>query len=151
MVKNLLAIQDTEEIWVWSLDQEDPLEEGMATYSSILFFFFILTVFNESCRQDDFILKIWSASRICVSSLRRGHANLLCIVPILVYALPKRAHYSSILAWRFPWTEKPGGLQSMESQRVGHNWAHTHVAKSTTLAAFKSRRVELIPAILPMM
>ena len=29
--------------------------------------------------------KIWNASRICVSSLRRGHANLLCIVPILVY------------------------------------------------------------------
>ena len=31
------------------------------------------------------------------------------------------ATYSSILAWRIPWTEKPGGLQSMESQRVGHN------------------------------
>ena len=29
--------------------------------------------------------KSWNASRICVSSLRRGHANLLCIVPILVY------------------------------------------------------------------
>ena len=38
-----------------------------------------------------FFLKIWNASRICVSSLRRGHANLLCIVPILVYVLPKRA------------------------------------------------------------
>ena len=34
--------------------------------------------------------KIWNASRICVSSLRRGHANLLCIVPILVYVPPKR-------------------------------------------------------------
>ena len=29
--------------------------------------------------------KIWNASRIRVSSLRRGHANLLCIVPILLY------------------------------------------------------------------
>ena len=37
-----------------------------------------------------FILKIWNASRICVSSMGRGHANL-CIVPILVYVLPKRA------------------------------------------------------------
>ena len=27
----------------------------------------------------------------------------------------------SILAWRIPWTEKPGGLQSMGSQRVGHD------------------------------
>ena len=33
--------------------------------------------------------KMWNASRFCVSSLRRGHANLLCIVPILVYARPK--------------------------------------------------------------
>ena len=31
------------------------------------------------------------------------------------------ATHSSILAWRIPWTEEPGGLQSMESQRVGHN------------------------------
>ena len=37
--------------------------------------------------------KIWNASRICVSSLRRGHANLLCIVPILVYVPPKRVQY----------------------------------------------------------
>ena len=28
---------------------------------------------------------------------------------------------SSILAWRIPWTEEPGGLQSMGPQRVGHN------------------------------
>ena len=31
------------------------------------------------------------------------------------------AIHSSILAWRIPWTEEPGGLQSMESQRVGHD------------------------------
>ena len=29
--------------------------------------------------------------------------------------------HSSILAWRIPWTEKPGRLQSMKSQRVGHD------------------------------
>ena len=29
--------------------------------------------------------------------------------------------HSSILAWKIPWTEEPGGLQSMESQRVEHN------------------------------
>ena len=58
MVKHLLA---TPEIRVRSLGQEDPLEEGMATY------------FN-------------------------------------------------ILAWRIPWTEEPGGLQSMGSHRVGHTW-----------------------------
>ena len=31
--------------------------------------------------------------------------------------------HSSFLAWRIPWTEEPGRLQSMVSQRVGHNWA----------------------------
>ena len=31
------------------------------------------------------------------------------------------ATYSSILAWRIPWTEEPGGLQSMGLQRVGHD------------------------------
>ena len=31
------------------------------------------------------------------------------------------ATHSTILAWRIPWTEEPGKLQSMEFQRVGHN------------------------------
>ena len=31
------------------------------------------------------------------------------------------ATHASILAWRIPWTEEPGGLQSMGSQRVRHN------------------------------
>ena len=33
------------------------------------------------------------------------------------------APHSSALAWEIPWTEKPGGLQSMGSLRVGHDWA----------------------------
>ena len=36
--------------------------------------------------------------------------------------LEKRmAIHSSVLAWRIPWTEEPGGLQSMGLQRVGHD------------------------------
>ena len=31
------------------------------------------------------------------------------------------ATHSSILAWRIPWTEEPGGLESVGSQRVGHD------------------------------
>ena len=39
--------------------------------------------------------------------------------------LEKRmATHSSILAWRIPWTEEPGGIQSMGSQRVRHNWSN---------------------------
>ena len=38
------------------------------------------------------------------------------------------ATHSNILAWKVPWTEEPGGLQSMGSQRIGHDGAteHTH-------------------------
>ena len=38
------------------------------------------------------------------------------------------ATHSSILAWRIPWTEEPGGLQTMGLQRVGHDLVteHTH-------------------------
>ena len=34
---------------------------------------------------------------------------------------------TSILAWTVPWTEKPGGLQSMGLQRAGHNWAINNI------------------------
>ena len=37
------------------------------------------------------------------------------------HALKEMATHSSVLAWRMPWTEEAGRLQSMESQRVGHN------------------------------
>ena len=60
VVKNLPAMQKMQETWVQSLGQEDPLEESMATHSSIL-------------------------------------------------------------AWRIPWTEEPGRLQSIGSQKVGHD------------------------------
>ena len=55
-------MQEMQEMQVWSLDGEDPLEEG-------------------------------------------------------------KASDSSFLAWRIPWTEEPGRLWSMGSQRVGHNWS----------------------------
>ena len=42
------------------------------------------------------------------------------------------ATHSSTLAWKVPWTEEPGRLQSMGSQRVGHDWA--------TLLIYSGRR-----------
>ena len=44
----------------------------------------------------------------------------LSSIPLLEKAM---APHSSTLAWKIPWTEGPGGLQSMGSRRVGHNWA----------------------------
>ena len=45
------------------------------------------------------------------------------------------ATHCSILAWRIPWTEEPGGLQSIASQRVGHNWA----TQTFTFALYNNR------------
>ena len=42
------------------------------------------------------------------------------------------ATHCRILAWRIPWTAIPGGLQSMGSQRVGHDRAHTYTVPPTT-------------------
>ena len=51
------------------------------------------------------------------------------------------ATHSTILAWRIPWTEDPGGLQSTRLQRVGHNWA-------TSLHFFTSHASKVILKIL---
>ena len=40
--------------------------------------------------------------------------------------IPWRATHSSVLVWEIPWTEEPGRLQSMGSQRVRHDWATQH-------------------------
>ena len=39
------------------------------------------------------------------------------------------AAHSSILAWEIPWTEEPGGLQSMGSKKESHTHTHTHTHK----------------------
>ena len=48
------------------------------------------------------------------------------------------AIHSSIFAWRIPWMEEPGKLQSTGLQRVGHNWA-------TSLSLFKMQRRTHLP------
>ena len=57
--------------------------------------------------------------------------SIWTITTLLIGYIPikkEMATASSILAWRIPWTEGPGSLQFMGSQRVGHDWAteHTH-------------------------
>ena len=61
---------------------------------------------------------------------------------------------SNILAWKIPWTEKPGGLQSMGSQRVGRDWmtedshTRTHWCSHPRSAAASSE-ADLISKVLP--
>ena len=58
--------------------------------------------------------------RTCLQSRRRGFNPWVREIP-----WRKKATHSSIFAWRIPWTEEAGRLQSMGSQRVRHDWATT--------------------------
>ena len=65
------------------------------------------------------------------------------------YALEKEmATHSSIHAWRIPRMGEPGGLPSMGSQRVGHDWVTRHIHRRTNIACFhlhkESKIVKLI-------
>ena len=50
-----------------------------------------------------------------------------CIVWLIHFAVQEKAMatHSSTLAWKIPWTEEPGRLQSMGSRRVGHDFTFT--------------------------
>ena len=56
------------------------------------------------------------------------------------------ATHSSILAWRIPWTEEPGGLQSTGSQRVGNDWVthtHTHIHTPSSHSSIRQLALEI--------
>ena len=75
---------------------------------------------------------------VCIWGFPSGSAvkNLPAMQEMQVWSLGQEetleegiATHSRIIAWRIPWTEEPGGLPSMRSQRVRHDWsdlAHTH-------------------------
>ena len=55
--------------------------------------------------------------------LRRGNLLIVTIINLLASVSVCFHPHSSTLAWKIPWTEEPGRLQSMGSLSVGHNWA----------------------------
>ena len=57
-----------------------------------------------------------SCTWLQVSTLVYYFSDIICHAPTA-------ATHSSTLAWKIPWTEEPGRLQSLESLRVGHDWA----------------------------
>ena len=59
------------------------------------------------------------------------------------------ATHSSILAWRIPWTEEPGGLQSTGSQRVGHDWVTLLTMRPSRNAVVNCRLQEFWNPALP--
>ena len=108
-------------IWKWSLDQAWQIIN------------FKKAIFEEAKPVKGLISKLgrgtekraldWEPENLSVSLalLLSGHMTFW---PFLNYFLEKAmAPHSSTLAWKIPWTEEPGRLQSMGSQRGGHDWA----------------------------
>ena len=100
----------------------------MSFTSSLLLLFTILHDFGEgngtplqySCLENPMDGGAWSAA---VHGVTRSRAQLSDFTFTFHFpALEKEvATHSSVLAWRIPWMEKPGGLPSLRSHRVGHN------------------------------
>ena len=62
---------------------------------------------------------------------QRLHVNYLFSLQSTNKWEMEMATHSSILAWRISWTEEPGGLSSMGSHRVGHDWSDLAPAETT--------------------
>ena len=56
------------------------------------------------------------------------------------------ATHSSNIAWRIPWTEEPGRLQSMGLQRVRHDWAT--VTRSSSISRYRANYIEIFLSLL---
>ena len=89
--------------------------------------FSIFTVLQLSLKSNVSIF-LSTKKKLCIQ--QQSLLNVLSNLPYfwfrqpLIYFPEKAgAPHSSTLAWKLPWTEEPGGLQSMASLRVGHHWA----------------------------
>ena len=77
-----------------------------------------LFIFNSAIFQTNFTMDCWIEHSLRNSSVIESH---LCYI---LFVKPQAmAPHSSTLAWKIPWTEGPGGLQSLGSLGVGHDWA----------------------------
>ena len=68
-------------------------------------------------------------------------------------AVQEGATHSSTLAWKIPWVEEPGGLQSMGSQRVGHDFTFTFTSyeyEKFKLFLFCERKIVVAVQLQPM-
>ena len=63
----------------------------------------------------------------CLPTMWETWVQSLCLGDLLETEM---AIHSSILAWKIPWMEEPGRLQSMGSQRVGHDYATSLTTES---------------------
>ena len=80
-------------------------------------------IIYETSHQSRFDARYWMLGAGVLGKEFACNAGDLGSIPGWEDPLEKgMGTHSSILAWRIPWTEEPGGLQPMGSQRVRHNW-----------------------------
>jgi hypothetical protein len=77
--------------------------------------------------ESEIIKKIWNASRFCVSSLHRGHANLLCIVPILFCVSPEVPTIINLCCVLIYWNRSKKNKMVNELKKIFRNLAMTHI------------------------
>ena len=95
----------------------------------------------QKAKREFVMWQLFTLHLYCIYNLHSIYIVLASLVAQMVKSLPAEretgvqslgwehplekeiAIHSSILAWKIPWMEEPGGLQFMGSQRVGHNWA----------------------------
>ena len=90
---------------------------------------------RNSLRSRAIRLKCWASQVAQWLPANAEEAKVAGLIPGAGRPLEEgTATHSSILAWRIPWTEEPGGLQSRGSQRVGHDLAtkHAHTLRYKT-------------------
>ena len=96
-----------------------------------------LCLWNVAVSEEEFLPKYrWYMFRNqehqAVSRVRSGEKEM--------------ASHSSILAWRIPWTEEPGGLPSVGSHRIRHNWSD--LAAAAAESEHPQRYNPLVPPVL---
>ena len=85
-------------------------------YSKVIQLFFFLIIFHYRLLEASLVAQMVKH----LSTMQKTQVRALGWEDPLEKEM---AIHSSTIAWKIPWTEEPGRLQSMGSQRVGHDWA----------------------------
>ena len=121
MVKNLPAMRETQ---VLPLVWEDILEKGMATHSNILAWRTLQTEEPGGIQSMGLQRGGYGWTSLVAQTIKHLSTMWETWVRSLGREDPlekEMAIHSRTIAWKIPWTEEPGRLQSMGSQRVGHD------------------------------
>ena len=103
----------------------DPITISMCKkcYFRINVCWIVDTSYTNSYITNVLINKILIASYFICYMINTGILGISFIIQLIQVSEKATAPHSSTLAWKIPWMEEPGRLQSMGSRRVRHNWA----------------------------